>query len=145
MKTHRSFLLSLLVVSVLSLFAPQARADESEPSRVAAAPEQWERRSTALVVGGVASITMGVPTTLVGGLATAMCVGPWGGNFDPRVQSPQSHCYPTVGITSAGLGLVAAGVFGIVYGSQRVPVGETTSLVPSIAIGPRSGSLTWRF
>jgi hypothetical protein len=148
MKTSHTVFASLFVVAALSSFASSARADESETAPVAAAPEHWERRSTALVVAGVTSIAVGAPTTLVGGLATALCVGPFGGNLDPRASATQLHCYPTVGITAAGLGLVAAGVVSILYGSTRVPESESepsTSYVPSVALGPRSGALTWHF
>ena len=51
-----------------------------------------------------------------------------------------------VGFTAGAVALVVGGIAGIHYGAERVPVeAEKPSLLPRIALGPRSGSLTWRF
>ncbi len=157
MKTTRSLLSCLLTALLLLAFAKNARADDAQPAQTSGAAEvrppqspvgaqPWQRRSTPLVVGGVTGVVVGVPWTLLGGTVTALCLTTARGNLDPRAPADQGHCYSTVGFTLAGLGLVSGGIIGILYGSQRVPVTEErSSLVPSVAIGPRSGSLTWQF
>jgi hypothetical protein len=104
-------------------------------------PQEATRpRSVPLEVLGVGGIVVGLPTMLLGGIATALAAGPYdtGGNAAPGI---------AVGtlITAAGGGMVAGGIWAIAHGSAPVPVATRASLVPSVALGPRSGSLTWRF
>jgi hypothetical protein len=103
--------------------------------------KRWKWRSPALVAVGTGGIVVGVPTMLLGGLVMALAAGPFseGGSAAGGI---------AVGglIALTGGSFVAGGIVGIVYGSAPVPARkEHASVVPSLSIGSRSGSLTWRF
>jgi hypothetical protein len=98
--------------------------------------KRWKWRSPALVAVGTGGIVVGVPTMLLGGLVMALTAGP----------------YSEGGIAVGGLialtggSFVAGGIVAIVYGSAPVAVQKkSTSVVPSLSLGSRSGSLTWHF
>ena len=131
-RTSTALALLLLVSTPLT-----ARADETQQ------PQRWERRSTALFVTGIVGVVTSVPTTLIGAMALGFCAN--GGSFAP--QRGDCNLLPPTAVTLLGGGLLVGGILGIVYGSATVPahVVETASLVPQLSMGPRSGSLTWRF
>jgi hypothetical protein len=131
--------------TILGAMSSPALALPSLSSVSTAAPlgdaKRWKWRSPALVAVGTGGIVVGVPAMLLGGLVMALSAGPFneGGS-------------PAGGIAVGGLialtggSFVAGGIIGIVYGSAPVPVHkEHASVVPSLSIGSRSGSLTWRF
>ena len=127
-------------IGVLSLACAPVQAQTTDGTRPAP-PPRWKWRSPALVWAGIGGIVVGLPTMLLGGLTMALFSGPYDEGANQTVNLLVSG-----GITVAGGAFIGCGIAGIVHGSAPVPVADQgTSLFPSLAIGPRSGALTWRF
>ena len=113
-------------------------------TRGATADEEPRRRSTPLVVLGIVGVVLSVPTIVGGSMALGFCAnGQNEGSFTP--QRGQCDLLPSTAITAFGVGLLAGGIAGIVYGSATVEPHDALAFVPRVAIGPRAASLTWRF
>jgi hypothetical protein len=102
--------------------------------------KRWKWRSPALVAVGTGGIVVGVPTMLMGGLVMA-----FSSSFSEAGSAAGGIAVGSL-IALTGGSFIAGGIIAIVYGSAPVPVhNEHASVVPSLSIGSRSGSLTWRF
>jgi len=152
-----AFVASLPARAAAQSILPTAETYASYPPRLAPAdassppvslPRQpapaGRRRSTAWGVTGIGFIVVGFPTLLLGALGTLACFAL--STPGPGQTSSGSSCWAAAAILPApGAGLISAGIFASAYGFARAPDRATPPLVPTVAIGPRSASLVWRF
>jgi hypothetical protein len=120
-------------------------------------PAPTHVQSRGLIGGGVAAMVVGLLAVAGGGIVLQFAeAAPFSlgfGSFGPPYDTPPPRS--NTGII-AGAGLIAGGVvlFGggitmIVFGAQRVPdvpaKRAAGAAIPSVAVGPRGGTLAWSF
>jgi len=160
-----------VVAICLTILALPATARADEPAGPAAAPAPapivpapillpaplpTHVRSGWLIAGGAVTMAGGLATAGMGGVLLAFAESPWSlgfGSPDPTSGNPlprsDSGVVGSAALIAGGVFLFGGGVVMTVFGAQRVPDAPAaragSAALPTVAIGPRGGTLTWSF
>ena len=142
----------------LSPEAPEAMRGASGTVVVQPHPDAvvMARRSTALMVAGIAMAAVGTGV-MIGG-ATMVADGNERDAHCERRDAPQGGIFigcslagfaqaVGYGVIAGGGSFVLAGIPMAIVGAWKVPVEpkKTATVIPAIAVAPRAASMTWRF